>query len=370
MPYTLDIPIVLGSSQTGLTLKAQLVDSSGVNVGSEVTTGFTEIGGGAYLWHYTAFPDAHRGGVKFYTGTLPSGFKAFAAINPEEGENTDVKTSSRLAAAAIILHSGALQAGSPVTLAADASDQNDFYAHYGLLVITSGDAAGQARLILVYDGTTKIVIFDSPLASDPQAGDEYVILAVAGKVDLSGDSLGEIQQQTADAVWGALTQDYTDAGTFGLAVGGLSELTDPLENQVPGDYPSGSAGAALGRIGTISIRVTATLTTGGDLTLVKGDDYQAIDGGAIDFTDEDSEASWVDLTDATVEILLQGTAIEGEVITPTGPAKIVRFELTAEQTAALSTDESRYAVRATLASENVRTLTRGKLIVYDNENDA
>lgn len=96
MVYTLDIPIALGSSQTGLTLEAQLVNTSGADVGSAVTTGFTEIGLGNYLWHYASFPDGHRGGVKFRLsggGTL----KAFTAINPEEAENTDAKTSTRLA---------------------------------------------------------------------------------------------------------------------------------------------------------------------------------------------------------------------------------------------------------------------------------
>jgi hypothetical protein len=93
MAYTLDFSINLGASQTGLTLKAQLVNTSGADVGSEISAGFTEIGFGQYLAHLTAIPDGHRGGVKFYTGTLPTGLKAFAAINPEEAENSDIKTS-------------------------------------------------------------------------------------------------------------------------------------------------------------------------------------------------------------------------------------------------------------------------------------
>jgi hypothetical protein len=92
--YTLDFSINLGASQTGLTLKAILVNSSNVDVGSEMTSGFSEIGFGQYLFHCTTIPDAHRGGIKFYTGTLPTGLKAFAAINPQEAEFTDVKTSS------------------------------------------------------------------------------------------------------------------------------------------------------------------------------------------------------------------------------------------------------------------------------------
>lgn len=86
MAYTLDFAIVLPSSQTGLTLEAQLVDTSGVNVGAAITTGFTEIGVGNYLWDgASAIPDNHRGGVKFQL--LSAGaLKAFAPINPEEAE--------------------------------------------------------------------------------------------------------------------------------------------------------------------------------------------------------------------------------------------------------------------------------------------
>lgn len=89
--YTLDIGIALGGSQTGLTLSAQLVDTTGANVGSAVTSGFVEIGAGNYLWHYAAFPDGHRGGVKFSAGAT---LKAFIAINPEEAERIDAKVSS------------------------------------------------------------------------------------------------------------------------------------------------------------------------------------------------------------------------------------------------------------------------------------
>ena len=97
MAYTLSISIVLGSSQTGLTLKAQLVDSAGADVGGEVATGYVEIGSGNYLWTHAGFPDAFRGGVKFYTGVAPGTLKAFAGINPEEAEYVN----SRLPAALV-----------------------------------------------------------------------------------------------------------------------------------------------------------------------------------------------------------------------------------------------------------------------------
>ena len=94
MTYTLDFAIALGSAQTGLSLEAQLVDTVGGDVGSPITAGFTEIGVGNYLWHATTIPDGHRGGVVFQI--LSAGaIKAFASINPEEAENTDVKVSTR-----------------------------------------------------------------------------------------------------------------------------------------------------------------------------------------------------------------------------------------------------------------------------------
>ena len=94
MAYTLDLAISLGSSKTGLTLNAQIVDTSGVDVGSAITTGFTEVGTGTYLLHYTAVPDSHRGGIKFYESGAPGTVLAFGAINPEEAEYVDQKLST------------------------------------------------------------------------------------------------------------------------------------------------------------------------------------------------------------------------------------------------------------------------------------
>lgn len=74
---------VLDAGATGLTLTAQLVNTAGTNVGSAITTGFDEIGGGLYQWTATAIPDGHRGRVEFTdSGTIV----AANAINPEEAE--------------------------------------------------------------------------------------------------------------------------------------------------------------------------------------------------------------------------------------------------------------------------------------------
>lgn len=93
MSYTLDISLALGGSKTGLTLNAQLVDSSLSNVGSAISSGFSEVGNGYYLWHYSSFPDSFRGGVKFYQQGSPSTILSFVSINPQEAENVDQKIS-------------------------------------------------------------------------------------------------------------------------------------------------------------------------------------------------------------------------------------------------------------------------------------
>jgi len=81
---TLDITLALGTSKTGLTLAAQLTDSSGVNTDSEIIAGFVEVGKGYYTWTYSSFADSFRGGIKFYSLGSPTDVLAFTTINPEE----------------------------------------------------------------------------------------------------------------------------------------------------------------------------------------------------------------------------------------------------------------------------------------------
>jgi hypothetical protein len=79
--YTLTIPLALGSSQTGLTLRAKLWPAGG-SLGSAVTTGFREMGSGAYDWTGT-IPNGFQGSVLFYdNGT--GDFKASTSINPAD----------------------------------------------------------------------------------------------------------------------------------------------------------------------------------------------------------------------------------------------------------------------------------------------
>lgn len=84
MAYTQDFVISLGSSDTGLTLNAQIVDTVGADVGSAITAGFTEIGTGVYLLHCTTIPDGHRGAIKVYVAGAPTVIVGAVAINPAD----------------------------------------------------------------------------------------------------------------------------------------------------------------------------------------------------------------------------------------------------------------------------------------------
>lgn len=87
MSYSTTLAAILGAGKTGLasTLRAQLVDTAGADVGA-AQSGFVEAGtSGSYMVTLTV-PDSHRGGCKVYDTGSPTDFLALAAINPEEIE--------------------------------------------------------------------------------------------------------------------------------------------------------------------------------------------------------------------------------------------------------------------------------------------
>lgn len=93
MPYTLSITLATGSGVEQTALRAQLVDTDGNNVGSEIIHKFTPIGEDFYLWTYDGFPDGFRGAANIYDANNPSTILINVSINPEEAENLDMKVS-------------------------------------------------------------------------------------------------------------------------------------------------------------------------------------------------------------------------------------------------------------------------------------
>ena len=253
MAYTLSIPIVLGAAATGKTLKAQLVDTAGADVGSAVTTGFVEIGKGNYGWTYAAFPDGFRGFVKVYEGTLPAGLLAVAAINPEEAEDalrirakTDSLTFSEAGAVdanvtygdgdPFYVADGTLQAATTTALTLDPSEPAtaDYYAGR-LIELKSGALARAQRRITAYSAA-RVATLDSALPSAPSAGDTYRIgdlaaAAAGGGVTVDGYADG---QDPATLVWAAAARSLTDKAGFALASAERDAVADALLDRAGG----------------------------------------------------------------------------------------------------------------------------------------
>lgn len=86
MSYPILIDIHLGSSQTGLTLEAQIIDkATGANVGAAITSGFVEIGNGDYQWYKADMSDGQFG-IKFQVAG-GGAHKAFVTVGTEQAEH-------------------------------------------------------------------------------------------------------------------------------------------------------------------------------------------------------------------------------------------------------------------------------------------
>ena len=96
MAYSLSCVINLGASYGGMasSLRGQLYDTAGTNVGSEISTGFIEIGTGTGIYNFasTGIVAAHRGGLKVYLTGQATAPLAAVAVNPEDVEDIAIVT--------------------------------------------------------------------------------------------------------------------------------------------------------------------------------------------------------------------------------------------------------------------------------------
>lgn len=178
-----------------------------------------------------------------------------------------------------------------------------------------------------------------------------------------------LDTDVVDRVWDEAIADHLTAGSTGKALSDAQAAGDPLTSQVPGTFAAGTAGAALGRIGTGLVATTAPVTESDNIEIVRGDDFKAADNRALEFTTSE-EATWPDLTGATIAFTAKQNqdtiAKAGSVIVATGATKKVRIELDPADTANDPIGEYRFDVQATLASGNIVTLVTGKLTLQED----
>lgn len=211
-------------------------------------------------------------------------------------------------------------------------------------------------------------IGDAAIASVTGAVGSVTAAVTAGTVsDKTGYSLASAPPTAAaiaDAVWDETAGDHTTTGSTGKALASAGAASDPLLNTVPGSYASGSAGAALGRIGSGQITTVAPVSQSGTAEVVRGMDYSATDGLALDWTFTANP----DLTGASVALYIySGATLEATwtptVITPTAGAGKVRVQATNAQTGALRETAYAFAIWATLTSGRKVQLYAGTLVV-------
>lgn len=144
--------------------------------------------------------------------------------------------------------------------------------------------------------------------------------------------------QAADAIADELLAGHLVAGSAAVAWAAAGSAADPLTNAVPGTYPAGSAGAALGKISTGTATVLTAQSLTGTIEVRRGISYSGTE--ALSWTD--TEGVWPDLVAGVGETLAitvtapGGTEYAGVITQATTPNRKVSLALTAAQTLAMT----------------------------------
>lgn len=160
----------------------------------------------------------------------------------------------------VVLRSGTAQAGTlfSITLDAGASATNDLYVG-SLVSATNGTGAEQVRLIVFYDGTTKIATVVPPWEVAPDATTGFAILP-AGLADI-------VAIQANDTAANNLSAFYSGVATFGLvsdaspAAGSFNTNLTAIDNFHDGAYLVFISGALIGQ----PRKITTYLNAGGNV---------------------------------------------------------------------------------------------------------
>lgn len=174
-----------------------------------------------------------------------------------------------------------------ITLAASASDQDDYYVGWTVKV-TSGAAAGDTRTVSDYDGDTKVATVSVAFTAAPGAADTYQIFNPDVLPYITGASRFLASVRIAAGMYDELRLSYTGS------VSGQQTLTLNGANVIPaGTYASASSLAAAVQISMdaaiaaagYDFAVTVSSDTSGRLTFALELDPSDVEGGYLEFVD-------------------------------------------------------------------------------------
>lgn len=112
------------------------------------------------------------------------------------------------------IRSNTAQAGTAgsITLDASASAVNDFY-EGAVVLLTGGTGAGQARIIIAYNGTTKVASVAPDWATNPASGTTFAILPLGDiyqLIDPEPTAFGTMTRSRANFQWALLKRFYME----------------------------------------------------------------------------------------------------------------------------------------------------------------
>lgn len=174
--------------------------------------------------------------------------------------------------------------------------------------------------------------------------------------------------ENADAAWNETVADHPGVGSTGAALAAAGGSGDPWSTAIPGSYAAGTAGQIVGDnvdglaalIGSGGITVVSPVSEdGGTITIVQGDDYNASDGRALEWSSD----NWPDITGAAITLYIEdsgGTYSEaGSVVASGSGTQTVRVEPPNADTTNLDAGFQKFHVEAVLTSSRVVTLATG-----------
>lgn len=239
----------------------------------------------------------------------------------------------------------------------------------GTLVVTGGAATAMAGIVGLYSysytGTADeyVAIFKTATTTvDLQHIPSWTPTVIYTNLDAAVSTRSTLTDaQAADAVWDELIAGHAIATSTGALLSAAGGAADPLLNAVPGAYPSGSAGAALGRVGNNTVTVVSPVATDSAITLIYGDDYLFADGRALTFTG----TNWPTITGGTVALNVQSPTVVSLPGTVTGAAACY-VPLTSTQVASIGEGSFDYDLQVTLTNGHVVTLVQSTLAVLSD----
>lgn len=183
-----------------------------------------------------------------------------------------------------------------------------------------------------------------------------IVNLVLADTDYKAPPLIIYPEQPGDMRTHTLTIEDPVSGDIATAV-----LSSPVPGPHPPDSLGGMFGGLVGNMPT-KLVIVSPIVEGGNLLIVRGDDYLAVDGRAITWVE--NSGTWPDLSTATVYLVIGSPKFfrkQIEVTSATGSPKSLRAELTRTESAKLTLAAYNFTVEAVMSTGSRVTLIKGNV---------